>query len=583
MRGRLKVFLMVEAVTIVIIASIGYIFFNILCHKYWNDSSKKEWEYYLELTDQSSINSYCIEQGMEPYFRKSPGDLLNECLNTFRNSAGTTFCEGTYIIAKCYDENNKLVAEVGDIIQMLFHTEDERKKLYVYPDRYFSPEQMQKIYNLQDKCGNVEVSKLDGYYKGEEFVLTALEVVSMDEERQRVYIENSTDKETVSYTSDMDGLMITETFLKTHAKERPVSYKGGGLSGILEYFVEKYEASRASKIQAYNEAQFKERGLEDKADVSAEWLKGTTGNVYDNEFTYEGKTYQMIYSVMYDCNYVGLIDSWFVNILSILIYFLQFAAIVVSILIYKIYKKKRQLDYAKVVLTNGIAHELKTPLAVIKNYGECILEKINPEKEEYYLSSILKEADQMNGMIVELLNYTRFSNDEYKMKKDLFALDELVDEVLKEKAEAIQQKDLKVALECKGSMEVVCDGALIKMVVENYLSNAVTYTPAHKQIKITLKEERKGIQKQISCKVFNEGSYIGMEQINYIWDVFYRGDKARTKRSGSTGFGLAICKHIVKLHKGAYGCVCKDGGVEFYFTLTKKLLPSLQGTAYRKV
>ncbi|MDO5292021.1 MAG: HAMP domain-containing sensor histidine kinase [bacterium] len=333
--------------------------------------------------------------------------------------------------------------------------------------------------------------------------------------------------------------------------------------------VEKYEASRANKIQAYNEAQFQECGINGAGDVSAEWLEGSSGDAGTHEFTYKGEPYRLVYSYMMDCNYIGLVDSWFTLVLARIIYFLQAAAIVLSILFYKIFQKKRQLDYAKVVLTNGVAHELKTPLAVIKNYGECILEKVNPEKESYYLSSILKEADQMNDKVVELLNYTRFSNADYKIKKDLFAVDELVDEVLKEKAEALSQKKLMVTVDCNGSMEAECDGPLIKMVIENYISNAIAYTPEHKTIKITLKEEKIGIWKGITCKVYNPGSYLSTEHMRYIWDVFYRGDKARNRKAGSTGFGLAICKHIVKLHKGRYGCANKEEGIEFYFTLPK--------------
>ena len=225
------------------------------------------------------------------------------------------------------------------------------------------------------------------------------------------------------------------------------------------------------------------------------------------------------------------------------------------------------LDYAKDAeehrkqLVSAVAHELKTPLAVIHSYTEGLQAGIAVGKEEQYLDIIRQEAMRLDEMVLEMLELSRLEAGKVTLNAEQFCLKELCDTVLTRLAPAIEAKDLQLQLSAPADLPVTADRKRMERVLSNLLTNAVKYTPAQGQIAVRI--YRRGLY---SCfAVENTSEHLSPEALEQVWDSFYRTDSARD-RSG-TGLGLAIVKNIITLHRGECHVCNTPKGVEFSFRI----------------
>lgn len=214
--------------------------------------------------------------------------------------------------------------------------------------------------------------------------------------------------------------------------------------------------------------------------------------------------------------------------------------------------------------TSGAAHELKTPLTVITNQCECIIENISPEKNDDYINSIYTEALRMNKLVATLLQYNKV-NSISSVKKEKTDMQIIAETEIDKYSWHFEEKnfDLQVNL---AEAAINCNDELIALVVDNFLSNAVKHTKEGGIVKVSLEKERK----HVKFSVFNEGEHISSVDAKHIWEEFYKKDKARSRNDNSTGMGLAVCKRILSLHGFKYGYKNVKGGVEFYFIAPSK-------------
>lgn len=227
----------------------------------------------------------------------------------------------------------------------------------------------------------------------------------------------------------------------------------------------------------------------------------------------------------------------------------------------KIYNNKIKAEKSKAAFTNAAAHELKTPLSVIQNQCECIMENIAPEKNPEYINSIYSESQRMNKLVASLLQYNRLSAAD-NIDKTRCRLDELIHSEINKYSSFISSKKIVLETNIVSNAEINCRSDLIALVIDNFLSNAVKHTESENKIIINLVKENGGLR----FSVFNEGNSIALKDKDALWDVFYKEDTSRNSADDSTGMGLAICKQILELHSFKYGYENKENGVEFYFT-----------------
>lgn len=229
-------------------------------------------------------------------------------------------------------------------------------------------------------------------------------------------------------------------------------------------------------------------------------------------------------------------------------------------------EKKEQIDEMRKEFLSNVSHELKTPLALIQGYAEGLLECINDDAESrgFYCEVIMDEAGKMNQMVQKLLtlNHLEFGNDAVTI--DRFDITELIKGVIENATLLLQQNEIHLLFD-EGQAYVWGDEFQIEEVITNYLSNAIHYAAGEKQIRIfyTYKEE------VLRVSVFNTGSSIPQEDIDKIWDKFYKVDKARTREYGGSGIGLSIVKAVMESHHRECGVCNCPGGVEFWIELDK--------------
>ena len=112
-----------------------------------------------------------------------------------------------------------------------------------------------------------------------------------------------------------------------------------------------------------------------------------------------------------------------------------------------------------------------------------------------------------------------------------------------------------------GKFLVIADLEMIRVVLVNFISNAIKY--AEKEISISLLQKGK----KVKFEIINDGKTIAADKTNKVWDEFYMEDGFNNRRIGSSGLGLAITKNILILHGAEYGCKSQDGKTSFWFEL----------------
>ncbi len=231
--------------------------------------------------------------------------------------------------------------------------------------------------------------------------------------------------------------------------------------------------------------------------------------------------------------------------------------------------KDRQNSMRLEFLSN-VAHELKTPVALIQGYAEGLKDNIHEDAEsrEFYCDVIVDESQKINQMVKNLttLNQLEFGQDEITMEH--FNLTELIENSVL--AADILLKSAEISLRFSGGdpIYVWADEFRIEEVFTNYLSNAIHYCAvpeggSEKYIDVGLLKK----DNLVRVCVFNTGKPIPAESLERLWDKFYKVDKARTHEYGGSGIGLSIVKAVMEAHGREYGVENRENGVMFWFEL----------------
>ncbi|CAM4493595.1 signal transduction histidine kinase [Paenibacillus endophyticus] len=228
--------------------------------------------------------------------------------------------------------------------------------------------------------------------------------------------------------------------------------------------------------------------------------------------------------------------------------------------------EKQRLEQLRKELVANISHELKTPLAIVKGFAEGLQDGVANEKRERYLSLIVKETDRMNALIMDMLELSKFEVRAVRLRLESFSINELALKVLDSFTQQLQAKQLRLRLDPAGKddWKVMADPRRIEQVLLNLLSNAIRHADENSVITIGIRHSLSGT---VTTTIENIGPPIGEEDLNRIWDQFYRAERSRDRKFGGTGLGLAIVKHILELHGSKFGAANTDEGVVFSFTL----------------
>lgn len=216
---------------------------------------------------------------------------------------------------------------------------------------------------------------------------------------------------------------------------------------------------------------------------------------------------------------------------------------------------------------SNVSHELKTPLALIQGYAEGLLDCVNDDEEsrDSYCSVIIDEAGKMNLLVRKLMDLNQLESGYDKIEMVRFDLAEL----LRGKAAATKiladQKGARIELSCPECVHVWGDEFKVEEVLTNYLSNAINHVEGELRIQVRVEEDT--ARHKVRTTVYNTGRQIPEEDLDHVWDKFFKVDKARTRAYGGSGVGLAIVKAIMESFHQKYGVRNVSDGVEFWFEL----------------
>ncbi|MGN0699267.1 MAG: sensor histidine kinase [Ruminiclostridium sp.] len=207
---------------------------------------------------------------------------------------------------------------------------------------------------------------------------------------------------------------------------------------------------------------------------------------------------------------------------------------------------KRMSEQLKADFFANAGHELKTPLTAISGFAELLENGLVPkDKKDYYIGKILTEAKRMSTIISDILEISSLENKT--------TAEEVTDCKLSEICTAVKECLEPTAAAKNVTIELSGDGFTVRAaykhiyeLVENIVSNAVKYNKDGGKVEITLHDVG-----EIGCiYVKDNGIGIPKESLNRVFERFYRVDKGRSTKEGSTGLGLSIVKHIVNCYGG---------------------------------
>ena len=203
-----------------------------------------------------------------------------------------------------------------------------------------------------------------------------------------------------------------------------------------------------------------------------------------------------------------------------------------------------KLDNMRKEFVANVSHELKTPITSIMGYAETLVEgEYDKQTQDKFLHVIETESKRMSRLVQDLLTLSRYDNNQVKWEKTEFDLGELVKKTQENLALEIEKK--KHTVECFVTADVplvYADKYGIERVIVNILTNSIKYTNEGGTIKIYVGF----VYNNAYIKIIDNGIGIPEEDLEKIFERFYRVDKARSREFGGTGLGLAIAKEILE-------------------------------------
>lgn len=206
-------------------------------------------------------------------------------------------------------------------------------------------------------------------------------------------------------------------------------------------------------------------------------------------------------------------------------------------------------------LVADIAHEFRTPLTTIRGYVESILDGVKKPDQDI-LGRIGAETERLTTLISDLQELSRAESGKLSLEKKPVDLNVLVEEVLPKFEKEIAEKEIQVETDLYGSLPLaLADERRIGQVLENILNNAIKYNYQKGRVRVSTREEGEGVRITIA----DTGQGISFQDLPYIFERFYRGDKSRSRHAGGTGVGLSIARNLVEAHRGTISVQSQPG------------------------
>jgi two-component system sensor histidine kinase BaeS len=214
------------------------------------------------------------------------------------------------------------------------------------------------------------------------------------------------------------------------------------------------------------------------------------------------------------------------------------------------------------------AHELKTPITVIKGNLEGMIDGVIPVNEEN-LNSLLEETEYLNNIIKDIKELALADSGEIALNKKKIDINKVIETSITMLNMQIKAKNINIKNDFqKENPELFVDPERFNQVIYNLLMNATKYTPENGNIEIKTEKLLENKIESVKITIKDSGKGIPPEDLPYIFERFYRVDKSRNKKTGGLGLGLSIVRKIIELHGGTISVESTpDVGSNFYIVI----------------
>ncbi len=198
----------------------------------------------------------------------------------------------------------------------------------------------------------------------------------------------------------------------------------------------------------------------------------------------------------------------------------------------------------------NVSHELRTPISMLQGYSEALLDDVvtSEEDRKEMIRIIYDESQRMGRLVKDLLDLARMESGYTTLYKENVPIVQVLERITQKFAQVAKENHVHLQFKTNLSeqLEISIDEDRIEQVLTNLIDNAIRHTSKEGSVTVSLEQELSYVKIQVA----DTGEGIPQEDLPYVFERFYKADKARTRSKGGTGLGLAIARNIVEAHKG---------------------------------
>lgn len=231
------------------------------------------------------------------------------------------------------------------------------------------------------------------------------------------------------------------------------------------------------------------------------------------------------------------------------------------------FDRQHALERARRDLTAAVSHDLRTPITSIRAMIEALHDGVvtEPAMVRRYYSNIQAQTHNLSTLINDLFELSRLETEPVQLQLEPVNLNDLLSDVVESMQAQARTHDISIRGIFYEDLPLIkAEMVKIQRVIYNLVQNALRHTPEHGAIALETELAPQGVQ----VNVIDTGEGIAPEDLPFIFDQFYRGEKSRSRETGGSGLGLAIAKRIVEAHHGQIWATSQPGaGAKFSFVL----------------